>query len=243
MKKLLTRLALYGIIYTVKQGKPWKTAKEDNMEINLTGNSYIYTKALHLANKELNKAIKLLRDNEDKWNSMLDLKLHDACCANVDFKHNGAMVTFDSDAQSDWFTDFCDCNYNWFIDDLKSNYSIDFDGLRDNVGRTSKFYLGKLHSNHIKDALAEASGTYAFDGIEIKEVNTELEVDIEESLTNYEDIEDFVNGLLDFADNIVDEVTESLDPILTVYDYITSFKESQVESFKEYVENTWLANA
>lgn len=25
-EKLLTRLALYGIIYIVKQGKPWKTA-------------------------------------------------------------------------------------------------------------------------------------------------------------------------------------------------------------------------
>lgn len=212
------------------------------MEINLTESSYIYTKALALANKELNRAIKLLKDNEDKWNEYLDLKLHEAAFADIDFEgYYGGKITFDSEARADWFTMYCEDSYNWFIEDLKSNYNIDFEELRDNVGITSSFYLGKLHSNDILDTLAAASYEYMNNNIILKTVGDSFEIDVEKSADFY-DIDDFVNELLDFADCIYDEVEESLKPIITVYDYIASFKDNQVENFKGYVEDTFRAN-
>ena len=213
------------------------------MEINLTENSYIYNKALKLANKELQKSIKLLKDNEDKWNGILDLKLHDAACASIDFEHNDAFVSFSSKAQGNWFNDFCETTYENFTTDLKYMYDIDFESLRDDIRSTSSFYLGKLHDSNLATTLAEASELFNFGNIEIlKEINDEFVVDVEESVGNFDDIEDFVNALLDLADNLYNEVEESLKPIITVYDYIESFKKEQVENFRDYVKEVWIDN-
>lgn len=213
------------------------------MEINLTENSHIYSRALALANKELRKAVKLLKDNEDKWNNYLDLKLHEAAYTNIDFEgYYGAKITFDNEAQSDWFYMFCEDSYNMFIEDLQNEYNIDFDELRDNVGRTSSFYLGNLHSSELLDTLANASETYMYGGLNIAIIDNLISIDVKNSVDYFEDLEDFANALLDFAYCIYDEVEESLEPIITVYDYITSFKNNQVEYFKEYVENTFRVN-
>ena len=213
------------------------------MEINLTENSHIYSRALALANKELRKAVKLLKDNEGKWNNYLDLKLHEAAYTNIDFEgYYGAKITFDSEARSDWFNMFCEDSYSMFIEDLQNEYNINFDELRDNVGRTSSFYLGKLHSSELLDTLANASETYMYGCLNIAIIDSLISIDVENSIDNFEDLEDFVNALLDFAYCIYDEVEESLKPILEVYGYITSFKDNQVENFKEFVEDTFRAN-
>jgi len=203
-------------------------------------NSYIYTKALALANKELRKAIKLLLDNEDKWQNTLDLKLHEAAYASIDFDYNNATVTFSNNIQSQWFYQFCETEYEAFVEDLHDYFNIDFDKLRDNVGRTSKFYLGKLHASMLTDTLAEASQTYMFGGIEVKIIDELFSVDVDGSAENFEDFEDFVNALLDFADHIYEEVEESLKPIITVYKYIEEFKANQVENFRDFVQDNWI---
>ena len=203
-------------------------------------NSYIYTKALALANKELRKAIKLLLDNEDKWQNTLDLKLHEAAYASIDFDYNNATVTFSNNIQSQWFYQFCETEYEAFVEDLHDYFNIDFDKLRDNVGRTSKFYLGKLHASMLTDTLAEASDTYMFGGIEVKIIDELFSVDVDGSAENFEDFEDFVNALLDFADHIYEEVEESLKPIITVYKYIEEFKANQVENFRDFVQDNWI---
>jgi hypothetical protein len=205
-------------------------------------NSYIYTKALALANKELRKAVKLLLDNEDKWQNMLDLKLHEASRASIDFEYNNATVTFSDEAQSSWFYHFCDIEYQNFIEDLRDNFNIDFEQLRDNVRYTSKFYLGKLHAVMLTDTLAEASDTYMYGGIKVKIIDGLFSVDVDGSQTNYDDFEDFVNALLDFADYIYDEVEASLKPIITVYDYIEDYKKNQVENFRDFVQDNWINN-
>lgn len=220
------------------------------MNIELTTNSYIFQSAKRLLQKELDKCFKLLKDNEEKWNDYMDLKLHYACTEDISFEHNDATISFDSKAQDDWFNFFCEDSYNLFLEDIKESKGIDFDELRDNVGRTSSFYLGKLHNNE-KDkycrALSEASEDFSFyyinDNIAVEDENGIHLISDENVIINaYEDIEDAVNGMLALVETMYDDLKDKLDEIIYVYDYIKDFKDNQVEYFKEYVKETWLAN-
>lgn len=209
------------------------------MEINLTENSYIYLTALRLANRELNKSVNLLLEHEDKWNDTLDLKLHDACCASIDFELNNAMVTFSSEEQSDWFSFFCEIEFDNFKDWLAE------EGINSNimeyVGRTSQFYLGSLHSSNLLDTLAAASYEYMDNNLLITENQDGVFIN-KECLEYFDDIEDFVNALLSFTEAVYKEVEESLKDIIKVYDYITDFKKNQVEYFRDFVRESWIAN-
>lgn len=214
------------------------------MNIELTTNSYIFQSAKRLLQKELNKCFKLLKDNEEKWNDYMDLKLHYASTADVNFEHNGANISFDNEAQNDWFNFFCEDSYNWFIEDIKEAKGIDFNELRDNVGRTSSFYLGRLHNNE-KDkyscALAEASYEFSMTNLEFNEDENGIHF-IDNDLSGYEDVEDAVNGMLALVETMYDDLKDKLDEIICVYDYIKDFKDGQVEFFRDYVRDTWLAN-
>ena len=207
--------------------------------MELTENSFIYQSAKRLAERELNRAIKLLLDNEKKWNETLDLKLHDIAYGfNCDFELNGATVHFDDEARIGWFTDFCEMEYDCFMEWLKENNIGD---IRNYVGSTSQFYLGNLHASNLLDALYEASEEFKsqdFFGYGYTEDNGVIHIDS----TGYDDIEQEVNDLLSFAENIYSEVEDSLKDIIKVYDYITDFKENQVTNFMEYVEDTWKCN-
>lgn len=214
------------------------------MNIELTTNSYIFQSAKRLLQKELDKCFKLLKDNEEKWNDYMDLKLHYACTEDISFEHNDATISFDSKAQDDWFNFFCEDSYNLFLEDIKESKGIDFDELRDNVGRTSSFYLGKLHNNE-KDkycrALSEASYEFNITNLEFNEDENGIHF-IDNDLSGYEDVEDAVNGMLALVETMYDDLKDKLDEIIYVYDYIKNFKDNQVEYFKDYVKDTWLAN-
>ena len=208
-------------------------------------NDYVYSKAVSLANKELKKVCDLLKSTESKWNEYIDLKLHYAYCANVDFELNGATVTFDNENVNRLFETFCEEEFEYFTDWCKEN-DIDFKKLRDNVGRTSSFYLDTLHNNYKDKYLIAFNEIFdeTFDDIyklEIEEVEGELYlVDIEDDECDY--IEDYVNEVLDFVDDIYDEVKRRIDKIEKVYDYIAEFKENQVENFKNFVRDYWTCN-
>lgn len=214
------------------------------MNIELTTNSYIFQSAKRLLQKELDKCFKLLKDNEEKWNDYMDLKLHYACTENVDFEHYDAKITFDNEVQSRWFYTFCDDMFEQFNNDLMIVKGIDFKELRDNVGRTSSFYLGKLHNTE-KDkyscALAEASYEFNVTNLEFNEDENGIHF-IDNNLSGYEDVEDAVNGMLALVETMYDDLKDKLDEIIYVYDYIKDFKDNQVEYFKDYVKDTWLAN-
>lgn len=220
------------------------------MNIELTTNSYIFQSAKRLLQKELDKCFKLLKDNEEKWNDYMDLKLHYACTENVDFEHYDAKITFDNEVQSRWFYTFCDDMFEHFLNDLMTDKGIDFEELRDNIGRTSSFYLGKLHNTE-KDkyccALTEASEDFSFyyinDNIVVEDENgIHLISDDNVIINAFEDIEDAVNGMLTLIETMYDDLKDKLDEIIYVYDYIKDFKDNQVEYFKDYVKETWLAN-
>lgn len=215
------------------------------MNIELTTNSYIFQSAKRLLQKELDKCFKLLKDNEEKWNDYMDLKLHYACTENVDFEHYDAKITFDNEVQSRWFYTFCDDMFEQFLNNLMTDKGIDFKELRDNIGRTSRFYLGKLHNTE-KDkyscALAKASYEFSITNLEFNEDENGIHF-IDNDLSGYEeDIEDTVNGMLALAETMYDDLKDKLDEIIYVYDYIKDFKDNQVEYFKDYVKETWLAN-
>lgn len=215
------------------------------MNIELTTNSYIFQSAKRLLQKELDKCFKLLKDNEEKWNDYMDLKLHYACTENVDFEHYDAKITFDNEVQSRWFYTFCDDMFEQFLNDLMTVKGIDFKDISDYIGRTSSFYLGKLHNTE-KDkyccALTEASYEFSMTNLEFNEDENGIHF-IDNDLSGYEeDIEDTVNGMLALVETMYDDLKDKLDEIIYVYDYIKDFKDNQVEYFKDYVKETWLAN-
>ena len=214
------------------------------MNIELTTNSYIFQSTKRLLQKELDKCFKLLKDNEEKWNNYMDLKLHYACTENVDFEYNNATISFDDEVQYRWFNSFCDDNLDWFLEAIKENRGIDFKDISDYISRTSSFYLGKLHNTE-KDkyccALTEASYEFNITNLEFNEDENGIHF-IDNDLSGYEDVEDAVNGMLALVETMYDDLKDKLDEIIYVYDYIKNFKDNQVEYFKDYVKDTWLAN-
>lgn len=217
------------------------------MNIELTTNSYIFQSAKRLLQKELDKCFKLLKDNEEKWNDYMDLKLHYACTENVDFEHYDAKITFDNEVQSRWFYTFCDDMFEHFLNDLMTDKGIDFEELRDNIDRTSSFYLGKLHNTE-KDkyccALTEASydfATYYGNELLFSENENGIYLTVSDDIAD-ERIEETVSDMLEMTEAIYSDLKDKLDEIIYVYDYIKDFKDNQVEYFKDYVKETWLAN-
>lgn len=213
------------------------------MEINLTENSYIYQKALVLANNQIAKAVKILKEKEHIWNESLNLKLYDACATDVDFELNDATVKFDGYQQLAWFNDFCETSYEDFQMWAQEEY-INLNDLLNYIGRTSSFYIGKLNSDSLITSLIEASPElYDSPNLVLSEIEDGvIKIDVEKSMEYSEDIEDFVRALLSLADCVVDEVNESLKDIEKVYNYITDFKENQVKYFKDFVRECWICN-
>ena len=214
-----------------------------NMNINLTENSFIYQSAKRLLNRELEKCFKLLKDNEKKWNEFMDLKLHQASYGvDISFKCNDATVSFDDNAYVFYFNEFCDISYEQFIEDCRENLNTDYLELRDAIGRTSSFYLGTLHNsysdNHYITALAQASSAFNLSDIEFNEDEKGIHI-IEDGV---EDVESFVNSMLELVEDMYEQLEDIMNQITAVYDYIADFKEHQEELFKEFVENSWLAN-
>lgn len=215
------------------------------MNIELTTNSYIFQSAKRLLQKELDKCFKLLKDNEEKWNEYMDLKLHYAFTANVDFEHNNATISFNDETQNRWFYTFCDDSYDNLLNDMKESRGIDFNTLRDILGRTSSFYLGRLHNTE-KDkyscALAEASYEFSITNLKFNEDENGIHFIEEENIEDIEETVKTVNAMLALVETMYNDLKDILDEIIYVYDYIKDFKDNQVEYFKDYVEEEWLAN-
>ena len=216
------------------------------MQINLTENSYIFQSAIRLANEQLKKAIDLLYQHEKAWNGQHNLKLYDIGYGfDCSFECNGAMVNFNDNARTSWFKDFCEISYSDFLEYL-DNIGEDRRTYLDYIGSTSSFYIDKLHALYISDTLAEASNEYMYSLFEVETYKIDnkeyLKIDVEKSIDNYEDIEDFVNGLMALSEVVYDEVKDKLENIIKVHNYIEDFKENQVSNFMEYVEENWKCN-
>lgn len=212
--------------------------------MELTVNSYAFQSAKRLAEEALNRCYKRLKDNEKKWNESLNLKLYDCFCMNEIETEYGKIVLND-DVASDTFYTFCESSYDMMLEDLKENNNINFVDIADYIGRTSSFYIGKAHNDY-KDkftvALAELSDTWRETLVEHFETENGFTIRDDVDLNGEDDTEQYMNDMLDIAQNVEREFEEAFHEIEVVYDYITSFKENQVENYTDYVKDyiqTW----
>lgn len=238
-KKYVDKLIL--LCYSYYRNKKTTHKGEDDM---LTKDSYIYKTTKELLQKEINACKKLLEDSREKWDEQLDLKLHEASTASIDFEYNGAKVTFTDEAQTEWFYEFCDYSYDWFKEELNAE-GIDFDKLRKQIWHTSEFYLSDLHDS-VSCAPAGKFWAYVlccasetFDNSDFW-VNDDLE--IEDDTLEDEEVEDRIADMLETIKYIRKEVEETLKPIEFTYDLIKAFKDEQVDNFRYHVQDAWLNN-
>lgn len=200
----------------------------------------IYNKAKNLVNNELQKVVRMLEENNEKWNESTNLKLYYACTEDINFELNGANVVFSNERQSEWFDDFCDIEYQCFMD-WCSEEGIDFEKTIDRIGRTSSFYLSKYHSNNILDVLYDVCDiNYMTFNLKMQDglvvIDDNFEFDVTDSL------DELTAELLDMVNDIYDNAMYNLEDTFKLYDYISNFKENQVENFKDFVKETWVAN-
>lgn len=184
-----------------------------------------------LCEKEIKRTIALLKDNEEKWNEYMDLKLHDcALIDNLEIKEAGLNITVNNVYET-FFDTFCEIHYQQFLDDC-STEGIDFNKLRDNVGRTSKFYLGDLHGNDYISVLQVFSCTLGASRIQFNPNTYEIYFEDENNID-----ESIVTEMLYIIHDIYLEIEYALADIITVYNFIKDFKDNQVEIYKDFIRN------
>lgn len=208
--------------------------------MELTTQSYAFQSAKRLAEEALNRCYKRLKENEKKWNESLNLKLYD-CWGMNEIETEFGKIVLNDDFANNAFYDFCGTSYDTMVEDLKQD-DILFEQIRDNVGRTSSFYIGKAHNDY-KDkftvALAELSDTWRETLVEHFETENGFTIRDDVDLNGEDDTEQYMNDMLDIAQNVEKEFEEAFHEIEVVYDYITDFKKNQVEYFKDFVFS-WL---
>jgi hypothetical protein len=158
----------------------------------------------------------------------------------IDFELNGANVVFSNERQSEWFNDFCDIEYRDFME-WCSQEGIDFEKTIDRIGRTSSFYLSKYHSNNIFDVLYDVCDiNYMTFDLKVQDGLVVIDDDFEFDVTD--NLDELTAELLDMVNDIYDNAMHNLEDTFKLYDYISNFKENQVENFKDFVKETWIAN-
>lgn len=212
--------------------------------MELTVNSYAFQSAKRLAEEALNRCYKRLKENEKKWNESFNLKLYD-CFGMNEIETDFGKIVLNDDVASNAFYTFCESSYDMMLEDLKENNNINFVDIADYIGRTSSFYIGKAHNDY-KDkftvALAELSDTWRETLVEHFETENGFTIRDDVDLNGEDDTEQYMNDMLDIAQNVEREFEEAFHEIEVVYDYITSFKENQVENYTDYVKDyiqTW----
>lgn len=188
-----------------------------------------------LCEKEIARTIKLLKDNENKWNKYMDLKLHNcASIDNVEIEKDGLKITVNNVYET-FFSTFCDVQYQQFLDDCGTE-GIIFNDLRDNVGRTSKFYLGKLHeSKTYIGVLQEYASSLELSSLQFNyDANTRTYMIHFEDENNISETE--VEEMLLITKCVYNEIEDALADIITVYNLIDGFKKNQVEIYKDFIK-------
>ncbi len=202
----------------------------------------IFDTAVALANVELQKVVDYLTVHTSAWDEYTDLKMHYASFMKADelaFELNGAKVSFDSDYICDAFYIWCNMEMEKF-EGYCIDEGIDFNKLTDQVGQSSRFYIGHIHGNCLEEILDKACDVFDIDSIQLQNGL----IDINDSLNLYAgDADEMVEDLLCLVQNVYEDVTSYMEDIIKVYNYITNLKEKQYEAFKKFVREDWKATA
>lgn len=197
----------------------------------------MFKKLLDQANTEVKKVIDYITENKEMF-SYMDLKLHDASYYTYAKMKDDFPLCFENDTNDEYsyFYLFCEDNYNMFIEDLKEAYNIDFKNMCVSLGRTSSFYLQNFveWSNgeiNIENTLDNLFYIFYYN-IPYNLIYTNSIIYIGEDCNKEEEIKDCLEYL---CNNFYNDFMEHIKDIKIVYDYITSFKENQIEYFKEYL--------
>lgn len=192
------------------------------------------------ANKEL-QAIKAYFDTNEKAFRPMDLKLHDLFyeCENIVEKFplvSGMMAK--SELYNDLFYDFCEQSYDIMVEDFQE-CGYDWNN-REYIGRTSKFRLWGLveferyNINYVNTIYNFLSKNGWYDCIpDFVETAGILTVDIEDKYINDcgANLEYIASG------ELLADIKQSTKSCIAIYQYISDFKENQIEYFREWLEN------
>lgn len=214
----------------------------------------ILSQVIDIANAELQKTVDYLSLNEEAWNECIDFKTKDAyysmAADDFTFELNGAKVSFDEEYIFESFNSWCSAEMDNFESYCKEN-GIEFNKLQDQIGRTSSFYIGHIHGECLDDILCECCNCFVESLITLNKYSIDKDkslkaykerADTVASYVSYDSTDDFVEDLLYLIQNVYKDVVSYMEDIIKVHTYIVHFKDTQQQSFKDFVQNCWLAN-
>ena len=190
-------------------------------------------------NKGIEKVMDYLKSIENVWNEMRNLKLYDAFFEAEKLLDDYPLVKEEENDYSKVFHMFCDSAYANFEDWIKE------EGINDSrkyIRRTSSFYLTDIHDRNqlfvFYNALDAAYGwtNLSFSLKDGKVCMDKYETD--ESCTEQEYIQEAQDEMKYFADGeCLSDIKKYFEDPVKEAEYIDSFKENQVEYFKEWLQN------
>ena len=184
--------------------------------------------------------LKYLEDNKDVFASM-NLKVYDASYYSYkQAKEDYPLLTEGQISDTFWY--FCEQEFDCFVDDLKE-LGINWHKIHKQIGSTSSFHLKPEntdrivyfnnrvgHCNEIDKITTISELLYVLDYNNLEYTAEGISFDnyIEE-----DEKEDYANN---FIDNFEKEIKDLLQDCITTYENIKSFKDNQIEIFKDYLE-------
>lgn len=180
------------------------------------------------AKNGIKQAIDYLKENENAWNESRNLKLYNVSWKGADIIEEYPLVNADDAERENAFIWFCEDSYEQFEEWMKEE---NIEDCRKYIGHTSSFYLTDLHDDNISGVIETLiDNNYGWlSGIELTVDDNNIEIEIYD--------EDEAPVSLDYlANDFIDDVKKELSDAIRIAKYIDSFKEHQIEYFKDYVE-------
>ena len=191
--------------------------------------------------EKLNKQFKKLQKHTQDLNAT-NLKLYDV-----------AYYVGDDEKLLNHFRNFCEFEYEYFEEYLKENMLE-----TEYIGRTSsfKFYGGYAESNfydfdiydmkddeNIFDTLGyglESETELLLNSSNLKEFYYDLENELNYDLSDSDELDDLETELEDAIEELEEYLQayyKEIKGVKRAYKWLESYKDNQIENFKDYVEN------
>lgn len=184
-------------------------------------------------NKAIRKVMGYMYSIENVWNNPRNLKLYDVSYHADDIIKEYPLLSEEENG-NDAFYDFCDVSYMQFKEEFEQGFLSD---MRVYVGRTSTFFITDIGGyrerpvNVLYNLLNELAPHIDFefnDDLTIKPLTWSDYYTENELILEY--MGDFEYIIEDFLENVKKYMKNAVE----LAQYIDSFKEKQIDIFKEY---------